>query len=303
MAIAHHNPDSWRVNPDRATFITGIHHMKRRATTSAKHRPSTVRKSAAKQAPSRRGNINVAEWQARVELAAAYRLTAMMGWTDMLGTHISCRVPGTTDQFLINPYGLLFEEMTASDLIKCDIEGRKLSDSPYEVNSAGFTIHSAIHMGNHDAEAVMHCHTQYGVAVASQKQGLLPLTQMALTAMSQVRYHDFEGVAEDHNERERLVRDLGDGGMLILRNHGTLTVGSSVGEMFARMFRLERACKFQITAMTGGAELNRIPNEIISHTVEQGGMIYGKGGRGAGGKLMWDALKRKLDKEAPGYAS
>ncbi len=288
--------------------------MKRRAATTAKHRPAAARKrpvraakqvslgGAAKQGRAAR-NVNAAEWQARIELAAAYRLTAMMGWTDMLGTHISCRVPGTHDQFLINPYGLLFEEMTASDLIKCDIDGRKLSDSPYEVNSAGFTIHSAIHMGNHDAEAVMHCHTQYGVAVASQKQGLLPLTQMALTAMSQVRYHDFEGVAEDHNERERLVRDLGDGGMLILRNHGTLTVGSSVGEMFARMYRLERACKFQITAMTGGAELNRIPGEIINHTIEQGGMIYGKGGRGAGGKLMWAALKRKLDREAPGYAS
>ena len=282
--------------------------MKRRAATTGKHRPSAARKRPVRAAKEvllggAAHRINAAEWQARVELAAAYRLTAMMGWTDMLGTHISCRVPGTHDQFLINPYGLLFEEMTASDLIKCDIEGRKLSDSPYEVNSAGFTIHSAIHMGNHEAEAVMHCHTQYGVAVAAQKQGLLPLTQMALTALSQVRYHDFEGVAEDHNERERLVRDLGDGSMLILRNHGTLTVGSSVGEMFARMFRLERACKFQITAMTGGAELNRIPNEIINHTLEQGGMIYGHGGRGAGGKLMWDALKRKLDKEAPGYAT
>ena len=181
---------------------------RRAATASAKHRPANFR-SAARTA---RG-ISPEEWQARVELAAAYRLTAMMGWTDMLGTHISCRVPGTHDQFLINPYGLLFEEMTASDLIKCGIEGGKLSESPYEVNSAGFTIHSAIHMNCPGADAVMHCHTQYGVAVASQKDGLLPLTQMALTALSQVRYHDFEGVAEDHNERERLVKDLGDGGM------------------------------------------------------------------------------------------
>ena len=148
----------------------------------------------------------------------------------------------------------------------------------------------------------MHCHAQYGVAVASQKQGLLPLTQMALTALSQVRYHDFEGVAQDLDERERLVRDLGDGGMLILRNHGTLTVGASIGEMFARMYRLERACKFQITAMTGGAELNRIPGEIVNHTLEQGKEIYAQGGRGEGGKLMWAALLRKLDREAPGYA-
>lgn len=292
--------------------------MKRRASTAlAKHRPAGTRKrparaakqvllgGAAKQVPleGTARKINAAEWQARVELAAAYRLTALMGWTDMLGTHISCRVPGTHDQFLINPYGLLFEEMTATALIKCDLEGNKLSDSAYAVNSAGFTIHSAIHMNCPGADAVMHCHTQYGVAVASQKDGLLPLTQMALTALSQVRYHDFEGVAEDLNERERLVKDLGDGGMLILRNHGTLSVGRSIGEMFARMYRLERACKFQITAMTGGAELNRLPDEVVKHTVEQGQFIYGEGGRGAGGKLMWAALLRKLDKEAPGYAT
>ena len=212
---------------------TGIHDMTRRAASNpAKHRNAGSR-TAARAA---RGIIPE-EWRARVELAAAYRLTALMGWTDMLGTHISCRVPGTHDQFLINPYGLLFEEMTASDLIKCDIEGAKLSESPYEVNSAGFTIHSAIHMNCPGADAVMHCHTQYGVAVASQKDGLLPLTQMALTALSQVRYHDFEGVAEDHNERERLVKDLGDGGMLILRNHGTLSVGTSIGEMSRRTRR------------------------------------------------------------------
>ncbi len=282
--------------------------MKRRAsTTLAKHRPAAGKRPvrAAKQVllgGAARG-IGAAEWQARVELAAAYRLTALMGWTDMLGTHISCRVPGTRDQFLINPYGLLFEEMTASDLIKCDVDGHKLSASPYEVNEAGFTIHSAIHMGSHDAEAVMHCHTQYGVAVAAQKQGLLPLTQMALTALSLVRYHDFEGVAQDLGERERLVRDLGDGGMLILRNHGTLTVGASVGEMFARMYRLERACKFQITAMSGGAELNRIPDEIVNHTLDQGKAIYSKGGRGGGGLVMGNALMRKPDRESPGYAS
>lgn len=271
--------------------------MKRRASATAKHRPASKRKRPAR---ATRG-ISTAEWQARVELAAAYRLTAMMGWSDMLGTHISCRVPGTDDQFLINPYGLLFEEMTASALIKCDTAGRKLSASPYEVNAAGFTIHSAIHMGHHDAAAVMHCHTPYGVAVASQKQGLLPVTQMALTALNLVRYHDFEGVAHDPGERERLVRDLGDGGMLILRNHGTLTVGATIGEMFARMHRLERACRFQITAMTGGAELNRIPDEIIRHTLEQGREIYSQGGRGAGGKLLWAALLRKLDRESPGY--
>jgi ribulose-5-phosphate 4-epimerase/fuculose-1-phosphate aldolase len=265
-------------------------------TTSRKASVTKIRQ------PRLQRGMSSGEWQARVELAAAFRLTAMMGWTDMLGTHISCRVPDTEDQFLINPYGLLFDEITASALIKCDVDGKKLSDSPYEVNEAGFTIHSAIHMGAPAAHAVMHCHTQYGVAVSAQKDGLLPLTQMALTALSLVRYHDFEGVAQDLDERERLVQDLGDGGMLILRNHGTLTVGATVGEMFARMYRLERACKFQITAMTGGAQLNRIPQEIIDHTLEQGKQIYSKGGRGEGGNLMWAALLRKLDRENPGYA-
>ena len=295
-----------RAPKDRITHLIakpmGIHIMKRRAKATPARKQHAKKRSAAKHG-ARPAGISAAEWQARVELAAAYRLTAMMGWTDMLGTHISCRVPGTADQFLINPYGLLFEEMRASDLIKCDVEGNKLSKSPYEVNSAGFTIHSAVHMYAHNAEAVMHCHTQFGVAVASQKQGLLPINQMALTAMSQVRYHDFEGVAENHDERERLVKDLGDGTMMILRNHGTLTIGGSIGEMFARMYRLERACKFQITTTSGGAEINHLPNEVIQHTIEQGNMIYGPGGRGAGGNLMWAALLRKLDRESPGYAS
>lgn len=262
-------------------------------------RKASVTKIRSSRAPRR---MSEGEWQARVELAAAYRLTALMGWTDMLGTHISCRVPGTEDHFLINPYGLLFEEITASSLIKCDPEGNKLSDSPYEVNHAGFVIHSAIHMGAPEAHAVMHCHTQYGVAVSSQKQGLLPITQMALTAMHLVRYHDYEGVAEALSERERLVADLGDGGMMILRNHGTLTVGTTVAEMFARMYRLERACKFQIATTSGGAEINTLPQEVIDYTIEQSRHIYAKGGRAEGGKLQWAALLRKLDRENPGYA-
>ncbi len=248
-----------------------------------------------------RSRMSPAEWQARVDLAAAYRLTALMGWTDMLGTHISCLVPGTHDQFLLNPYGMLFEEITASSLIKVDVEGNKLSDSPYNVNKAGFTIHSAIHMGNH-AEAVMHLHTPYGVGVSAQKQGLLPVTQMSLTALGLVRYHDYEGVAFNLDERERIVKSLGDGAMLILRNHGTLTVGSTIGEMFHRMYRLERACKMQIHAMTGGAELNTLPQEVVDHAIDQGREIYSKGGQAEGGKLLWTALKRKLDRDDPGYA-
>ncbi len=271
-------------------------------TTSTKSNVTRLRAVGKPKLKTVRNRKESAEWQARLDLAAAYRLTAMLGWTDMLGTHISCRVPDTADQFLINPYGMLFEEITASSLIKIDVDGNKLSDSPYEVNQAGFTIHSAIHMGRHDAHAVMHLHTGYGVAVSAQKQGLLPITQQALTALHLVRYHDYEGVALDTSERERLVADLGDGGLLILRNHGTLSVGATVGEMFHRMYRLERACKFQILAQSGGAEISPLPREVIDHTLEQGKEMYSKGGQSEGGKLVWSALKRKLDREDAGYA-
>ena len=241
-----------------------------------------------------------AEWEARCELAAAFRVAASLGWTDMLGTHFSLRVPGMHEQFLINPYGLLFEEITASSLIRIDTEGNKLSESPYEVNRAGFVIHSAVHMAADDAHCVMHCHTSAGVGVASQRQGLLPITQMALTVLGEVRYHDYEGVADAEDERSRIVEDLGDGTMLILRNHGTLTVGASVAEAFARMNRIERACRFQLAALTGGAEPNPIPHEIVDYTAQQGRELSATG-RAAGGKLLWAALKRKLDREDPGY--
>lgn len=262
-------------------------------------RKARITRRATARAP--RG-MNESEWQARVELAAAYRLAAILGWSDMLGTHFSLRVPGTEDQFLINPYGMLFEEITASSLIKVDVLGNKLSESPYEVNRAGFVIHSAVHMGRPDAHCVLHCHTLAGVGVASQKHGLLPITQMALTILSEVRYHDYEGVADNEDERSRIVEDLGDGSVLILRNHGTLTVGATVAEAFARMNRIERACRFQLSALTGGAEPNPIPQEVIDYTIQQGREIN-ETGRGAGGRLLWAALKRKLDREAPDYAS
>jgi len=275
--------------------------MKAAAKKSNVTRLHSVAKSNGK--PSR-GRMSKAEWDARVELAAAYRLCHMMGWSDMLGTHISCRVPGTDNQFLINPYGMLFDEITASSLIKCDTDGNKLSESPYEINFAGFCIHSAIHMHSHDAHAVMHCHTREGVGVASQKQGLLPLTQMALgMPYYQLRYHDYEGIAHDLTERERLVKDLGDGTMMILRNHGTLTIGATVGEMWARMYRLERACKFQLAAQNGGdAQLNHLPKEVVDHTMQQGAEVNTTG-RAAGGALLWAALLRRLDRQDPGYAS
>lgn len=242
------------------------------------------------------------EWRARLDLAAAFRLAAIQGWSDMLGTHFSLRVPGTENEFLINPYGMLFEEITASSLIRIDTEGHKLSESPYEVNRAGFVIHSAIHMSARDAHCVMHCHTAAGVGVATQKHGLLPVTQMALTVLGELRYHDYEGVADNEDERRRIVEDLGDGTVMILRNHGTLTVGATVGEAFARMYRIERACRFQLAALTGGAEPNAIPKEVCDYTIQQGREINSSG-RGAGGQLMWAALKRKLDREDPGYAA
>jgi len=210
------------------------------------------------------------------------------------------RVPGAGDRFLINPYGMLFEEITASSLIKTDADGNKLSESPYEVNRAGFVIHSAVHVGAKDAHCVMHCHATAGVGVATQKQGLLPITQMALTAWSDIRYHDYEGVADNEDERKRIVDDLGDGTMMIPRNHGTLTVEATVGEAFARMNRIERACRFQLAALTGGAEPNRLPQEVIDYTAQQGKQLSTTG-RGAGGKLLWAALLRKLDREGSDY--
>lgn len=264
-------------------------------------RTSTKRSSVTRIDNSRQPRgIDAAEWDARCELAAAFRIAASLGWTDMLGTHFSLRVPGADDQFLINPYGLLFEEITASSLIKIDNEGNKLSESEYEVNRAGFVIHSAVHMAAHDAHCVMHVHTNAGVGVSAQKEGLMPITQMALTCLREVRYHDYEGVADAEDERARIVEDLGDGTMLILRNHGTLTVGATVAEAFARMNRIERACRFQLAALTGGAEPNPIPREIVDYTVQQGRELSTTG-RSAGGKLLWAALRRKLDREDPGY--
>ena len=244
--------------------------------------------------------VSGAEWDARCELAAAFRIAHSLGWSDFLGTHFSLRVPGTEDQFLINPYGLLFDEVTASSLLKVDMDGNVLTESPYEMNQAGFVIHSAVHMGAEHAHCVMHTHTQAGVGVSAQKQGLLPITQMALTAWSEIRYHDYEGVAENYDERARIVEDLGDGTMMILRNHGTLTVGVTVGEAFARMNRLERACRFQLAALTGGAEPNRVPQEVVDYTAQKGRELATTG-RGAGGKLLWSALLRRLDREDPGY--
>lgn len=248
-----------------------------------------------------RERVSEAEWQARVDLAAAYRLVDLFGWTDLLGTHISARVPDAKDQFLINPYGLLFEEITASSLVKVDEEGNILSPTDYDVNPAGFVIHSAVHMALPEIACVMHTHTPAGVGVATQKQGLLPLTQHALAAIAQTAYHDYEGIATDPAERERIVRDLGDKRILILRNHGLLTVGRTVAEAFVWMYRAERACHMQLAFQQAGAEAMPIPDEVQRITIERNREANSPQGHRPIGVKEWPALLRKLDRLDQSY--
>lgn len=249
--------------------------------------------SAAATAPST--SCSPAERALRVELAAAYRLVALQGWDDLIFTHLSARIPGS-EHFLINPYGLLFEEITATNLVKIDVAGYKLDDSPHPVNPAGFTIHSAVHMGREDAHCVMHLHTVQGQAVSAQPAGLLPITQTALQIRDDVAYHDFEGIAEDLDERERIVRDLGEKHALILRNHGTLTVGQSVSDAWLRMYILERACQAQIAAQSGGSLLEAPPeSQTKTFAIATAGLST------VGRELAWPALLRKLDRIDSSY--
>ena len=243
------------------------------------------------------------EWAVRVDLAAAYRLVDMYGWSDMIGTHISARVPGPEDHFLLNPYGMMFEEITASCLIKVDLDGNAIDDSDYQVNPAGFTIHSAVHMANHELACVMHTHTAAGTSVASQKNGMMPLNQHALLALHEVAYHDYEGPALDHDERVRIVQDLGDRKILILRNHGLLTVGRTIGEAFVWMYRAERACRMQLAFQQSGAEWYPISEEVQQITMERARKAVSAKGHRPSGKLEWPALLRKLDKIDTSYKS
>ncbi len=243
--------------------------------------------------------VSADEWKARLDLAAMYRLTALHGWDDMIFTHISHRVPGPEHHFLINPYGLFFDEITASSLVKVDLDGTIVEETPYFINPAGFTIHSAIHAAREDAQVVMHLHTDQGVAVSAQADGLLPISQTAMIVREDVAYHDYEGVALDLDERERLVADLGPAkSSMILRNHGTLTCGETAALAFTRMFFLERACKMQVMALSAGRERVLECGEDIQQKVA---------GQGSGGlatlteRLIWPGLLRKLDRESPGY--
>ncbi len=239
---------------------------------------------------------------ARVDLAAACRLVHLFGWTDLLATHISIRVPGRHDRYLINPLGLLFEEVTASSILEVDLDG-KITAGEGDLNPAGIVIHGAIHAGVPHAEAVVHLHSRDGVAVATQEEGLLPLTQMALMVHGQIAYHDFQGVVLDEHERAGLLANMGDKHSLILRNHGTLTVGRTMAEAFARIWRLERACRFQLAAQSAGVPLRQLPEDVITRTHAQAQVLYGaQASFMPSGKREWAALRRKLDRELPGYA-
>jgi ribulose-5-phosphate 4-epimerase/fuculose-1-phosphate aldolase len=239
------------------------------------------------------------EWQARVELAACYRLVARYRMTDHIYTHISARVPEREDHFLLNPYGLMFDEITASSLVKVDLDGRQVEEGPYGVNAAGFTIHSAIHAARHDVACVLHTHTKAGMAVACQKQGLLPLNQISMMYYNRIAYHAYEGISLDHDERPRIVAALGDKRAMIMLNHGLLTAGRTIPEAFSLMFYLERACEIQIAALAGGSELILPPPEVCEKTARQN-----EGDNDApAGDREWAAHIRALDREDQSYRS
>ena len=249
--------------------------------------------------PSVRDRVSEEEWQMRVDLAACYRLVAHYGWDDILFTHNSARIPGSDHHFLINPLGLKFEEITASSLIKIDCDGNKIMESPFGYIKAGFTIHSAIHMNREDAVCVMHTHTMEGMAVSAQKDGLLMLNQKSLCFYNRLAYHDYEGIADDLEERDRLAADLGGLKSMMLWNHGLLTVGESVANAFILHKRLNDACQLQLMAQAGGGELRIVPDDVCEKTAQQFEQNYSSGKNAV---LQWEALRRMLDRIDPGYA-
>ena len=242
-------------------------------------------------------HVTEQEWQMRVNLAACYRLIALYGWDDLVFTHISARVPNTEDEFLINPYGLLFEEITASSLVKVNQAGEKVSSSEFDINPAGFTIHSAVHEARSDAHCVIHLHTSDGVAVSTQQQGLLPISQQSLFPLSNLTYHDYEGVALNPEEKVRLVSDLGEANFMILRNHGLLTCASTVADAFLNMYILQKACEVQIKAQSGGSELTLISPQILAGIQAASKQVT----KEANGDIAWPALLRKLHRTDPSF--
>ena len=244
-----------------------------------------------------KSEVSQQEWQARVNLAACYRMVAHYGWDDLVFTHISARVPGPEHHFLINPYGLLFEEVTASSLVKVDLQGNRVMESEYDINPAGFVIHSAVHEARDDAQCVMHLHTTAGVAISALEQGLQPYSQQSLFPLSGLSYHDYEGVALNPDEKKRLVADLGSTNFMILRNHGLLTCASTIEDTFLGMFIFQRACEIQIQAQSTGEPLRPIDSKILMGIQAQASEVT----RSAGGALAWPGILRKLDRMCPDY--
>ncbi len=241
--------------------------------------------------------VSAEEWQLRVDLAACYRLVALYGWSDLVFTHLTARVAGPEHHFLINPYGLMFDEITASNLVKVDQDCNKIIDSPYPVNPAGFVIHSAVHAVRHDVQCVMHTHTRAGIAVSAQKNGVLPISQQSTFVLASLAYHGYEGVAIRDDEKVRLQTDLGDANFMMLRNHGLLTCGKTVADAFLSMYTFESTCQIQIAAQSGGGELI----EVDPHIVEGVGHVMKVQTGGLGGVFVWPSLIRKLDRLDPSY--
>ncbi|BEP61311.1 class II aldolase/adducin family protein [Variovorax sp. V213] len=236
--------------------------------------------------------VSAEEWQLRVDLAACYRLVALYGWSDLVFTHISARIPGPEHHFLINPYGLMFDEITASSLVKVDQQCNKIIESPYPVNPAGFVIHSAVHAAREDIQCVLHTHTKAGIAVSAQKNGVLPISQQSTFVLASLAYHDYEGVAFRDDEKPRLQADMGSANFLMLRNHGLLTCGKTIADAFLSMYTFENTCQIQIAAQSGGGELTQVNPKIVEGVGQAMKVQTG----GLGGQFVWPSLIRKLDR-------
>ncbi|WP_448568935.1 class II aldolase/adducin family protein [Thalassotalea ganghwensis] len=244
-------------------------------------------------------SVSAAEWQTRVDLAACYRLVAMHGWDDLIYTHISARIPGT-EHILINAFGLAFDEITASNLVKIDIDGNIIDpDCPFEINPAGFTIHSAIHEVRHDAQCVLHLHTNETISVASMEEGLLPISQYAMFALASMSYHDYEGLAVNAEEKKRLQDDLGNANFMLLRNHGGLTLGQTIGDAFMHMYDLTRACQVQIQTLSMGKPVVMVPQAIVDGIKAQANVVHSGA---TGGQKSWPAMLRKVYRNDPSFA-
>ena len=252
--------------------------------------------------PSMKDKVSAEEWALRVDLAACYRLVASYGMSDMVFTHISAKLPASCTppgehHFLINPYGLLFDEITASSLVKVDMQCNKLHDTPFPVNPAGFVIHSAVHEARPDAGCVLHTHTRAGIAVSAQQGGVLPISQQATIVLASLAYHDYEGIAFRPDEKPRLQADLGRANFLMLRNHGLLTVGPTIAEAFLAMYTFENTCRIQIDAQAGGGALTEVDPRIVAGVAEAVRVVT----HGSGGALVWPALLRRVERIDPGF--